>query len=341
MHEPNAFPDFLGIGVQKAGTTWLDKNLRAHPEIWLPKEKELHYFDESIEDWQRLRTKLFGTRMADRRWRRQLRSQLRAWRDNRSLEDLRWNIRYFLRQPSDAWYASLFAAGRGKLTGDISPGYALLTPARIAHVRRLMPEARIILFLRNPIERPWSQLLMELGRRGRVRGLRMRRAHSHFLSDASRSRTEYVRIMDRWRSFFPDDQIFVGFLEDVHFRPEELLAEVCRFLGLEETASWPDAKRRVYSTATTDTIPATLARELAIIYDQLLDELDRRFGGHAAWWRYAGERIRNGAGVDAELPYPLYESHLWREWTSAQGLGERPPLQSGVLAEISGAVETR
>ena len=28
------FPDFLGIGAHKAGTTWLDVNLREHPQIW-------------------------------------------------------------------------------------------------------------------------------------------------------------------------------------------------------------------------------------------------------------------------------------------------------------------
>jgi hypothetical protein len=38
-------PDFLGIGAPRAGTTWLDRNLRAHPDLYLPDRKELHYFD--------------------------------------------------------------------------------------------------------------------------------------------------------------------------------------------------------------------------------------------------------------------------------------------------------
>lgn len=38
-------PNFLCIGVQKAGTTWLYHILRQHPEIFLPVHKELHYFD--------------------------------------------------------------------------------------------------------------------------------------------------------------------------------------------------------------------------------------------------------------------------------------------------------
>ena len=39
------FPDFLGIGAQKAGTTWLHANLAKHPGVMMPKRKELHYFN--------------------------------------------------------------------------------------------------------------------------------------------------------------------------------------------------------------------------------------------------------------------------------------------------------
>lgn len=38
-------PDFIGIGVMKAATTWAWYQLYDHPEIRLPPQKELHYFD--------------------------------------------------------------------------------------------------------------------------------------------------------------------------------------------------------------------------------------------------------------------------------------------------------
>src|SRR6478735_2243157 len=38
-------PDFLGIGAQKAGSSWLRANLRRHPELYLP-PSELHFFDQ-------------------------------------------------------------------------------------------------------------------------------------------------------------------------------------------------------------------------------------------------------------------------------------------------------
>jgi hypothetical protein len=45
-------PDFLGIGAQKAGTTWLHANLKAHPDVFLPLEaKEVHFFDKHFLDY--------------------------------------------------------------------------------------------------------------------------------------------------------------------------------------------------------------------------------------------------------------------------------------------------
>src|SRR5437762_9141082 len=38
-------PDFLVISPVKAGTTWLAAHLTQHPEIFIPAEKEVRYFD--------------------------------------------------------------------------------------------------------------------------------------------------------------------------------------------------------------------------------------------------------------------------------------------------------
>jgi len=37
--------DFIGIGAQKAGTTWLYANLKKHPELSFPAGKEVHFWD--------------------------------------------------------------------------------------------------------------------------------------------------------------------------------------------------------------------------------------------------------------------------------------------------------
>lgn len=39
----HSIPDFICLGVPRAGTTWLDNNLRLHPQVYLA-EKEIHFF---------------------------------------------------------------------------------------------------------------------------------------------------------------------------------------------------------------------------------------------------------------------------------------------------------
>lgn len=46
-------PDFVIAGTQKAGTTWLERQLGSHPDIFTPR-KQLHYFDRNYrrgEEW--------------------------------------------------------------------------------------------------------------------------------------------------------------------------------------------------------------------------------------------------------------------------------------------------
>jgi hypothetical protein len=51
-------PNFIVIGAPRCGTTWVHDNLRQHPDIFLPKIKELHFFDnhpdKSIEHYESL-----------------------------------------------------------------------------------------------------------------------------------------------------------------------------------------------------------------------------------------------------------------------------------------------
>lgn len=43
-------PDFVGIGAQRAATTWLYECLKEHPHIFMPDNKEIHFFDELYEN---------------------------------------------------------------------------------------------------------------------------------------------------------------------------------------------------------------------------------------------------------------------------------------------------
>ncbi|MAS41443.1 MAG: hypothetical protein CMK33_07000 [Porticoccaceae bacterium] len=113
---------FLGIGAQKAGTTWLYEQLAAHPQIGFPGGKEVHYWDARRtalpESWYR---DLFAT--GDGRCNGDITPAYATLelpvvrRIGNLFPELR--VLFLLRNPIErAWSAALMAMGRAELDLD-------------------------------------------------------------------------------------------------------------------------------------------------------------------------------------------------------------------------------
>jgi hypothetical protein len=352
---PLAFPDFLIIGAQKAGTSWLASNLSCHPNVWMPPLKELHYFDERIKELPygaslaRLSTKRYTELdWYPWYWRYQLRYLLkrrfRRYGKDFDSETFLWTLKFFGRPPSDKWYASLFEQGRAKTTGEATPDYSILEEVMVAHIHKLMPHAKLIFFMRNPVERPYSSAVMQL-RNLRGMGREMEAAALQpFFESFSRqpsvvSHTRYLRSLEKWRRFYPDDQIFVGFLEDIHFYPVRLLQRLYRFLGLDPSQA-QEVKKRKINPGLQEHMPAQLAAQLARTYYKDLKRLSACFGGYTCFWLYCAEKLIRGTLGEDEIPYPLWDSWLWEEWRGRPPSSMSPHtrvvgVQSGSLTELS------
>ncbi|CAA9224589.1 MAG: hypothetical protein AVDCRST_MAG93-603 [uncultured Chloroflexia bacterium] len=308
-------PDFIGIGAQKAGTTWLYQNLRTHPQIWIP-WKELHYFDRKIKLTSGWYSRLFGEDRREYRW-----SQ-RAfhWQGIglRTLPaDLLWLYKYFARLPDDRWYLSLFEPSRGRVTGEITPSYSILDRDMVAHAYELVPEARIIFMMRNPIERAWSQAIMRLTNKGHaVDETAEEQFHRRFGRRASRLRTDYVRTLENWSSSYPKEHIFVGFLEDISLHPDELLRTLYAFLGVDSSFRPRARKEKIHSTPVSK-MPASIAVYLARSYVEDLENLSERFGGYASFWLHCARRLIEDPPNEELIAYPFWETSYWEEWAGA------------------------
>jgi hypothetical protein len=323
-------PDFLGIGAQKAGTTWLHVHLGRHSGVWLPPEKELHFFDEKIEwRYSTLPLLLFGNRLPFVRWRRHVRRGLGPRRKNRAQPaSLRWQLRYLFRRPTARWYKSLFREAGDRVSGEFTPYYATLDPPQIARAAEILPDARIIFIMRNPIERAWSAAVMRSSRAGDT-DLRRHHEASFALTHSIRN-TDYKRTLDNWGLHYPPDRIFVGFLEDIAREPLQLLNRILSFLGIAE--DFDGKLRGAIHTGPAATMPLWAARHLAAQYADLISHLDEQYAGYASFWSYCANRLATTT-TDDEFPYPFWQTALWDEWLRDGG---RPPtgIQSGVLASI-------
>lgn len=132
-----------------------------------------------------------------------------------------------------AWYSSLYApSAPGAVLGDITPGY-LACPDSAGRIAGLMPNARILLLLRDPIARLHSHYWYRAGMSAQVPSL------DAVIDDWSEHLDDlvwqgmYATHLARFREHFPAEQIKVCFMEDLKADPPGSYASICEFIGVD------------------------------------------------------------------------------------------------------------
>jgi hypothetical protein len=170
----------------------------------------------------------------------------------------------------ESWYRGNFpnlARTRGKLVGEASPSYVFhpLAPQR---VRELLPEARLLVLVRNPVDRALSQYNHEvaLGREPlpfeealdaeeeRLSGEAERMAADpryfsrEWWSHTYKARGRYAEQIERWLAVFPREQLLVLPSDDLGSESARAHAQVLEFLGAQPQRldSYPRVYERDY-----------------------------------------------------------------------------------------------
>jgi hypothetical protein len=155
-------PDFLCIGLQKAGTGWLYDQMALHQDFWMPPIKELHYMDAQFErgrDVQKLHRRLHADLQKSETGRLARNRRPFTQRDIDFLD----KALPMVGAPTDLdRYADLFAPKDGLISGDITPAYSTLPQDVIDRIAARFRNLKIILLVRNPVERAWSSLNMQV-----------------------------------------------------------------------------------------------------------------------------------------------------------------------------------
>ncbi len=301
-------PHFLGIGASRTGTTWLYHLLWSHPSLWLPPLKELHVFDVMDE----------AVRTPSPRYRRHLRRRLKhyglallrplAGRLGKGSEikiDPAWDLSYFVGRAGLEWYRSLFAkaAEAGRVTGEITPSYAVLSPETIARIRSLNEDLRIIYFMRDPIDRAWSAAARSLPERLKrpLSHINERQVLDFFASPHCSLQSDYLRTLEAWHAQFPKDNIYVGCLEDIREDPRRIAREILRFLGVDDGLAHVegDIGEKRNAASPEGGVPPVFERALAEMYEPRLRRMREELGGRAVAWHQRALRALGREAADA------------------------------------------
>lgn len=242
-------PHFLGLGAPKSGSTWIHHCLAAHPQVFVPPEKELHYFCHFYHH-------------------------------------------------TLSWYAARFAGSEDRVRGEITPNYAELSPRRIDVVADLLPDAKLLLMMRHPVDRAWSHAQMNVARQQNrpVESIPVAEFIAHARSAHSLDSGDYVGIVQRWTRRYPLERLWIATYDQITSEPKALLESLFEFLEVSTEVDWTSfpidtvidrgapGDDLIGVRGGGSAMPAEFAAVVRDLYAPRLERIRDRFGPLVAGW---------------------------------------------------------
>jgi len=227
--KPAMEPNFFIVGAGKAGTTSLYHYLRQHPQVYMSPIKEPCYFASEI--------RMENLSEAHRRY-------IRLHSGETTMRPPGWLF--------STWqeYLQLFQSVRDEIAvGEASVAY-LWSETAASNIAARLPNAKVILILRDPADRSFSQYLHQA-----TVGLVHTPFQEHIekcLRNRERTISEhypmlevglYQRQVQRYLECFPRQNIRIYWYEEAWSQPERLLEDIFGFLGIDPGFR-PDTSRK-------------------------------------------------------------------------------------------------
>ncbi len=175
--------DFILLGCQKCATTWLHRCFRAHPEICVNEEDEIHYFD------------IHYTRGQD-------------------------------------WFTSFFSEAQPNQKCGDTTSSTIRSDQALERIAKDYPDVRILLSIRNPIERAFSHYWHEKAKE---------KIHFQFeeiwsnydLYDSFVGVGVYADRIKKLLTLFAKEQIQILLMDDLKSDPNSYLVKVFQHIGVD------------------------------------------------------------------------------------------------------------
>jgi len=218
-------PNFFIVGAAKSGTTSLYEYLKLHPEVYMAPIKETHYFSTDIDNTK------FRPNYA-----RSLNKDLSKFLESDMEEGI---FHAFVKDWNE--YVQLFKKVKDeKAIGEVTNSY-LYSDIAAKNIITKFPSAKVIMMLRNPVDRAFSHYLMDL----RI-GYETDDFMTALKKDMARNpkgwgiSNLYVEVgmyseqVKRYLETFPESQRRIYFFDDFVKNPEATMKDLFRFLGVSE-----------------------------------------------------------------------------------------------------------
>jgi hypothetical protein len=205
------FPDFFLVGANRGGTTSLYHHLQSHPELFMSRRKEPSFF---------------------------------AYAGNEKPHSYTWRLFARAFVLNETAYRALFARAGSRLAGEASTAH-LHTPGAAERIHAAVPQARIIISLRDPIDCFVSRTrtLHTIG----FRWPDLHRAVVEFDEGRSTEDFFYYRYHDlvlRYLTIFGAERVKILLFDDLRADPVGTVQSIYAFLGVDPTHTPTEVRTR-------------------------------------------------------------------------------------------------
>ena len=191
-----------------------------------------------------------------------------------------------------SWYAAHYDKARhSQRRGDITPFY-LFHPDAPARIRKLLPDARMIVLLRDPVERALSQVFharrhgfeaLEVADALAAEPERLASGNAYnFQKHSYVARSRYLEQLDRYEALFPKRQLLVLKSEDLFASTRHVWEKIQCFLELQPIPLTALPRANAGSGEAND-VPAGVRKRLRKMLSTTASGVKERYGIDWGW----------------------------------------------------------
>ncbi|MCC2099456.1 MAG: hypothetical protein KDJ29_21375 [Hyphomicrobiales bacterium] len=270
--EKTSAPTFvLGLGAQKAGTSWISGYLKTEKTAKMGQLKEYHVWDAKYAD--------LGAPFKV--------AENSIGRDEKSI------LRYAM-QNYDGFYEKYFASlirqrSNISITGDITPTYGTLSEDNLREIKERLEHVgfrvKTVLLLRDPVQRCWSAVRMKLRNEGNTSP--NEEETNSLLAKLYQTpeyalRTDYATMVGKVEKVFAPENTYYGFYENMF--SEEKVRAIADYLSIPTRLEYSSVRK---NTSPTVTISDANREALRSFYKSTYDFCFDRFPEGRELWEAA------------------------------------------------------
>ncbi len=263
----------LGVGAQKAGTTWLYEYIQNSPNANFGQLKEYHFWNSILSAKQGKTTKKNKKLLS------------KPISELSSCELLRMTM-LINKSYYELYFNSIINSGFS-ITGDITPQYARIISKGLHTIKGRLENygfsVKVIYLIRDPIERLWSNIRMEKNLYSSI-GKEVSDSEAmklHYKRDRWRFDSEYDKVIINLRDSFKEENIYIGVYEEMFTKDK--VKELSDFVGIEYNFSM--LEKKINSSRKSEELDLDVIKEVRKFYNETYEFCFKNFPQTIYLWK--------------------------------------------------------